>query len=558
MSALESLRRISEIAAALDAESIRVDADVTAARLFEGRFYVACIGQFKRGKSTLVNALIGESILPVGVAPVTSVLTVVRYGARPQATVRFETGGSVIIDVGRIADYVTESANPDNSKRVTMVEVLVPAAGLASGMCLVDTPGVGSVFEANARTTRAFVPQIDAALVVFGADPPLTGDELGLIADARNETSRFVFVLNKADRVTNDECLESIAFARNHVADRLGIDTGPVICVSSTQALRGHDTAHDWTLLLHRLQQLAGEVASYDRERISTRACGRIGNQLGVLIAERIYSLREPLDAGLERMKQLERAGERIAGLLEDIAPLLSASERTLTIYFADAHHSYTAAVVGEGKQLLQSRLAAIRSEPHFREKAFEAAEALARQFVSEWLRSAEPEALKLLRDAVSRVTTAASEAFMHLVSALEAEPISFAADDVMAKLQGRSAFYFTSLMRLMDRHPLSDAFHKVTGRGYESTCQDAETYFVRLLDTNASRAAADIIDRLHVTREYLERMMRNRLSELTGDARTAVDRARQIQQQGDAAVRDELTRLYALATEISELRRPL
>ena len=339
---------MSEIAAALDAESIRVDADVTAARILQGRFYVASIGQFKRGKSTLINALIGEPILPVGVAPVTSVITVVRHGATPQATVRFETGGSAIIDVGRIVDYVTETANPDNSKRVTMVELLVPAAELASGMCLVDTPGVGSLFEANARTTRTFVPQIDAALVVFGADPPLTGDEFGLIADARRETSRFVFVLNKADRASDDEREQSIAFARNHVAERLGFDTGPVICVSSTQALRGQDTAHDWTLLLYRLQQLAGEVASYDRGRLSTRACVR----------------------------------------------------------------------------------------------------------------------------------------------------------------------------------------------------------------TNASRAAADIIDRLHFTREYLERMMRNRLSELTADARTAVDRARQRQQQGDAAVRGELTRLNALATELNELRR--
>ena len=58
--------------------------------------------------------------------------------------------------------------------------------------------------------------------------------------------------------------------------------------------------------------------------------------------------------------------------------------------------------------------------------------------------------------------------------------------------------------------------------------------------------------------REYLERMMRNRLSELTADARTAVDRARQLQQQGAAAVGGELARLYALATEINELRRPL
>jgi len=57
-------------------------------RLAEGRFYVACVGQFKRGKSTLINALVGHAVLPAGVAPVTSVVTVVRYGSEPRARVR--------------------------------------------------------------------------------------------------------------------------------------------------------------------------------------------------------------------------------------------------------------------------------------------------------------------------------------------------------------------------------------------------------------------------------------------------------------------------------------
>lgn len=143
---------------------------------------------------------------------------------------------------------------------MTTVDVFLPSSALASGMCLVDTPGIGSVFEANTNTTRAFVAHIDAALVVFGADPPLTNDELALVEQASRETPRFIFILNKADRATEAEREESVAFARHHVGERLGIEASPVLCVSSTEALRHSDSSYDWALLRHRLQQLAGEV----------------------------------------------------------------------------------------------------------------------------------------------------------------------------------------------------------------------------------------------------------------------------------------------------------
>jgi hypothetical protein len=76
--------------------------------------------------------------------------------------------------VQSISDYVSEEHNPENSRGVAAVEVFVPAALLACGMCLVDTPAIGSVFAGNTAVTRAFVPHIDAALIVIGADPPIS------------------------------------------------------------------------------------------------------------------------------------------------------------------------------------------------------------------------------------------------------------------------------------------------------------------------------------------------------------------------------------------------
>lgn len=90
-SALEAstrLERLADLATRAGASPLARDARELSARLAEGRFYVACFGQFKRGKSTLLNALLGEELLPVGVVPVTAVVTVLRHGVQRAARVR--------------------------------------------------------------------------------------------------------------------------------------------------------------------------------------------------------------------------------------------------------------------------------------------------------------------------------------------------------------------------------------------------------------------------------------------------------------------------------------
>ena len=87
-----ALLRLAEFARELHSDHVFEDASGLAERVSEGRFYVACIGQFKRGKSTLLNALLGDRVLPAAVLPVTAVPTVVRYGRARSARVRFRGG----------------------------------------------------------------------------------------------------------------------------------------------------------------------------------------------------------------------------------------------------------------------------------------------------------------------------------------------------------------------------------------------------------------------------------------------------------------------------------
>jgi GTP-binding protein EngB required for normal cell division len=209
----DRVQEVRRLAAAAEAPEIADEAQRLGERLAEARFYVACVGQFKRGKSTLLNALVGHPLLPAGVVPVTTAVTVLRYGPALQARVRTDTEWRDIA-VGEIDAYVSEEHNPGNAKGVGLVEVFVPSPLLASGMCLVDTPGIGSVIAANTEATHAFVPHVDAALVVVGADPPISGDELELIEAIHRHVPHLLVVLSKADRLTEQERAEAVTFTR--------------------------------------------------------------------------------------------------------------------------------------------------------------------------------------------------------------------------------------------------------------------------------------------------------------------------------------------------------
>jgi len=102
------LLRLAQLAEELGSSRIAEEARDLANRISEGRFYVACIGQFKRGKSTLINAPIGDPVLPVGFTPVTAVPTVIRFGDQRRARIQVGNGSWHDISISDLNQYVSE------------------------------------------------------------------------------------------------------------------------------------------------------------------------------------------------------------------------------------------------------------------------------------------------------------------------------------------------------------------------------------------------------------------------------------------------------------------
>jgi GTPase Era involved in 16S rRNA processing len=331
-------------------------------RLREQRFHLAILGQFKRGKSSLLNALLGEEVLPVSVIPLTAIPTFIRAGDRRQAQVSFIDGRSSMQKEAAnakelnefLTQYVTEEANPENRLGVSQVEVEHPAPILRAGVVLIDTPGIGSTHRHNTEATLNFIPQCDAALFVVSPDPPLTEVEIEFLRDVRSRISRVFYVLSKADYLSDSDRVKILGFLRGVLHDQVGVDSDvPILPVSARAGLESRKRGDDkqWAMSgMRDIETLLTDFLVHDKESALTEAIARKASDIirEVLLELRlsVQSMRMPLDelerrlvmlksslaeADSQRISEkdtLEGDQKRMAALLEEQAEQLRRKAR--------------------------------------------------------------------------------------------------------------------------------------------------------------------------------------------------------------------------------------
>ncbi len=290
----------------------------------EGRFHLAVLGQFKRGKSTLLNALLGDSLLPTSVVPLTAIPTFLRAGPQWQAKVAYVDGHSgeqVTSDQAAgistfLEQYITEAGNPNNRLGINHVEVSSPSEILARGVVLIDTPGIGSTFRHNTEATLNFLPQCDAALFLVSADPPITEVEVDFLKEVHSKVVRLFFLLNKVDYLSDEERDTAVQFLRHVLRDQVGMsDAVPIFCVSARAGLEAkrRDDAELWAksgmaeVERHLIDFLASEKAATLRLAIARRVQGIVADVL-MRVRLAVRSFQMPLSELQARMNRFEEA----------------------------------------------------------------------------------------------------------------------------------------------------------------------------------------------------------------------------------------------------------
>lgn len=552
MTDADLIGRIEALAADAGANDLAVEAAELAERLSDERFFVACVGQFKRGKSTLLNALVGRPVLPSGVLPVTSVPTILRAG-QPGARVRTRSGWAPIA-LEELASIVTEQQNPGNGKGVQAVEVFLPATVLEEGLCLVDTPGLGSVREANSAATRAFVPHIDAALVVLGADPPFSGEELKLVLAIAAEVDSLIFVVNKVDRVSPQEREQATDFLRTLLVERVGIVPDRVYQVVAT----GSGGGPDWSALVERLRTLARARRESLVAAAQRRGLARIGGELAAWLREERAALVRPVEEAQRRVKELCRLAAGTDRALRELRPVLAEEEERLSRYFADQANAFLAEAQARGLASLRGAWAMGQLDDASRAECLEFANRLARDLVASWFERFEREAEVAYQEIVNRFIALTAEQLSRLSAMTGEEAPSLSPHPAVEGFRIPRHFAFNDRMRYHRPQSAWRALRAaVLPRSSRRRRRDAEAYLVDLLTANTSRAAGDLAERVRESRREVEAEIRARLYRAAETATRAMERAEVTRAEGDHAVCQEIERLDGLLDQLERVLQP-
>jgi Dynamin family len=295
-------------------------------RLAADRFQLAVLGQFKRGKSTLLNALLGADALPTGVVPVTAVPTFLENAPTVRLRVtfiggRFEETSAEGFPMlrERLSALVTESSNPRNILGVARVEVFLPAELLSRGVVLIDTPGVGSTHYHNTAAANDVLAECDAALFVVSPDPPITQVEVQFLARVRQTVAQLIVVLTKIDTLEPHELTEVTAFLRGVLAEQAGLDRAtPIFCLSGRSALRarlaGDAAALEVSGLAHLEAHLTQFLVQEKQATLGAAVARKASALVGDLLMETrilLRALRMPLTDLEQKMAAFDEAVSR-------------------------------------------------------------------------------------------------------------------------------------------------------------------------------------------------------------------------------------------------------
>lgn len=266
-----------------DRADLRKRLDQTLGRLKDPSIRVIVVGEFKQGKSKLINALVNAPACPVDDDIATSVPTVVRYGDPASASIlvpKADNDGADEASVERqpipLADlpaYVSEQGNPGNSKKLVAAEVCLPRKILTGGLTVIDSPGVGGMGSSHTLTTLTALPTADAMLLVSDASQEYTEPELRFLRQAMRITPSVVGVLSKTDLYPDWRRVEETD--RAHLA-RVAPDI-PLFPVSSDlrlEAARLQDSELNAesgfpVLITHLRNEIVGKAQRLQRRSVS-------------------------------------------------------------------------------------------------------------------------------------------------------------------------------------------------------------------------------------------------------------------------------------------------
>lgn len=301
-------------------------------KLAEDQFTLAVLGQYKRGKSSLMNAIIGRDLLPTGLLPLTSAITSLCYGPSERVVITRENSMfTEELPVTSLPEYVTEKGNPSNEKKLKKVVVELPVPFLRQGLEFVDTPGVGSAITANTMVTYGFLPECDAVVLVTSVESPLSDLEMEFLKDISESVDRFFFVVNKTDLVSAPELREVLEFVDATIKKRFKRESQKIYPVSARLALHARMNGDAKLYEESGLRDLEEALAAFlSQEKSTTFLCSVIQKATRILEDKASRSVLE--ESALQQTTHNQEKRRKVSAVrdIDEAARLLNSARQEL------------------------------------------------------------------------------------------------------------------------------------------------------------------------------------------------------------------------------------
>jgi len=236
-------------------------------RIKTRRFRVAVVGEFKRGKSSFINALLGQNVLPVDVSPTTAIVSRITYGSTPRAYLYYKDGSKREVEIGRLAEYVTKLTEESKENAAMIQEAVIeyPSVFCQNYVDLIDTPGMNDDDAMNGRTI-SYLDRIDLAIVAVSANYPFSETECGFMVRLLEspEISQIVVVATYMDMVRKRDRERVLSFLKERIQETV------------SERLRKHYSEED--MIIRKYDRIFGGLHLYGVSCVEAMEAYESGN----------------------------------------------------------------------------------------------------------------------------------------------------------------------------------------------------------------------------------------------------------------------------------------
>lgn len=537
---LATLRSLAEMALTRSDQVSHDTLGEAGRRLSEGRITLAVLGEFKRGKSTLINSLLGAPVMPVGVIPMTSVPLRVEHGETPGAAVELEAGGELSISLDQLSEYATETGNPGNRKGVVGVAVRHPAAILRQGVILVDSPGIGSIHAHNTKAAYEHLRHADAAIFVLSIDSPASQAELDFLAAAQEQVSRILFVLNKADLLSPEELEQVTGFVRGVLREASGRKEVRLFPISARAKDSGYVT---FVVALEHF--LVEERGQFLLERGNAVALAAIRAERRAIALQRAALLLSSKEAESRTALLAERLTDVRRQRLEAEEILAGDMKRLVAAVLDPSIGRFRRSGTETVENAVQAELDALASD--LRGRLDRILPETVRELVTAWLGELEQELEPALAEVAERHSRRTNRLALSAVQ-LVAEVFQIELEELSLSVQLQPASQRLVLVddQLLALELVSSALKRLApGRlGSALASRDALRRGEELIDRHCGRVRHDVVERLGTREAAWRSELRQALDGLELSVSRAGEMAASARSEGGAAVSQSLGEL--------------